>query len=102
MIPQEKFTAAYALARLPIGFSFLGHGLIRTPKLSTFAEGMAQSFADTMLPEGLVLAFAYVLPIVELLLGIAIIQGVAMRKTSTVGVTLICILIFGSSLQESW
>ena len=99
---QEKYTTAYALARLPIGFSFLGHGLVRIPKLSVFAEGMAQSFTKTLLPESLVLGFAYVLPFVELLLGIAIILGIHMRKTTTVGVALICILIFGSSLQESW
>nr|WKN35725.1 DoxX family protein [Tunicatimonas sp. TK19036] len=102
MIPHEKFTAAYALARLPIGFSFFGHGLVRIPKLSIFAEGMSQSFTDTLLPEGFVLGFAYVLPFVELLLGVAIILGIAMRKTTTVGIALICILIFGSSLQESW
>ncbi|MEQ9443366.1 MAG: DoxX family membrane protein [Cyclobacteriaceae bacterium] len=100
MLQHER--TAYALSRLPIGFSFLGHGMVRLPKLSVFAEGMAQSFNETMLPSGLVLGFAYVLPFVELLLGIFLILGISMRKTTVVGITLICILIFGSSLQENW
>jgi thiosulfate dehydrogenase [quinone] large subunit len=100
IMQQEK--VAYALARLPIGFSFFGHGLVRIPKLSTFAEGMAESFTETLLPYGFVLAFAYVLPWVELLLGIGLLLGFAMRKFPFAGVMLICILIFGSSLQESW
>lgn len=100
MLQYER--TAYALSRLPIGFSFLGHGMVRLPKLSVFAEGMAQSFDETMLPSELVLGFAYVLPFVELLLGIFLILGISMRKTTVVGIALICILIFGSSLQESW
>lgn len=97
---QEKI--AYALARLPIGFSFFGHGLVRIPKLSSFAEGMAASFSETLLPYGFVLAFAYVLPWVELLLGIGLLLGMAPRKFAFAGVMLVCILIFGSSLQENW
>ncbi len=93
---------AYALARLPIGFSFLGHGIVRMPKLGRFAEGMAQSFNETFLPYELVLGFAYVLPLVELLLGIFLILGIAMRKATIAGVFLMCMLIFGSSLMENW
>jgi len=35
MLMQQK-KIAYVLARLPISFSFLGYGLVRIPKLSTF------------------------------------------------------------------
>ncbi|ACY15590.1 hypothetical protein [Haliangium ochraceum] len=45
--PQQT---AYALARLPIGFSFFGHGLVRLPKIQQFAEGMAKAFENTWLP----------------------------------------------------
>lgn len=93
---------AYALARLPIGFSFLGHGLVRIPKISKFAQGMAESFNETILPHDFVLAFAYVLPFFELLLGIFLILGITMHKSSFAGIILVCILIFGSSLQENW
>ena len=99
---MQKENLAYLLARLPIGFSFLGHGFIRIPKLSSFAGGMAESFSSSILPNGFVLGFAYILPFVELLLGILLISGIAMRKTTIAGTCLICILIFGSSIQENW
>ncbi|PHN02479.1 DoxX family membrane protein [Flavilitoribacter nigricans] len=99
---MDHKTSAYALARLPMGFSFFGHGLVRIPKLATFAQGMADSFQGTLLPEGFVLAFAYILPIIELILGIMLLLGIAMRQSAVAGVFLICILIFGSSLQENW
>ncbi|UII20593.1 DoxX family membrane protein [Fulvivirga ligni] len=94
--------SAYALARLPIGFSFLGHGLVRLPKLQAFANGMASSFESTILKYEFVKYFATALPVVELLLGLALLLGVKMKATSTAGIFLICILIFGSSLQENW
>ena len=94
--------AAYTLARLPIGFSFLGHGFIRIPKLNAFAEGMATSFAETYLPVELVKPFALILPFVELLLGIALIIGFKARENAAVGILLICVLIFGCSFQENW
>ncbi len=94
--------SAYALTRLPIGVSFFGHGLIRFTKLEAFAKGMAESFSTTFLPNELVLIFAYVLPFIEFLIGLFLISDVAMRKTTVVGVFLMCILIFGSSLQENW
>lgn len=99
---MENKQSAYLLARLPIGFSFLGHGIVRLPKLAAFAQGMAESFNDTFLPADLVLLFAYVLPVIELLIGLLLISGIAIRQTTTAGVILICLLIFGSSLQENW
>lgn len=99
---MHQIKTAYFLARLPIGFSFLGHGLARIPKISVFSESMAGAFSDTLLPYPLVQGFAYILPFMELALGVFLLTGLSMRKTATAGVCLICILIFGSSLQENW
>ena len=101
-LPMLHRTSAYALARLPIGLSLFGHGLVRLFKLEAFAGGMADSFSDTLLPYGLVWAFALVLPFVELLLGLLLLLGIAMRVTSAATVGLILVLIFGSCLQENW
>ncbi len=54
--------SAYISARLPIAFSFPGHGLVRIPKLTGFAEGMAHSFSESILPYNFVIGFAYILP----------------------------------------
>ena len=99
---MTKKQAAYTLARLPIGFSFLGHGFIRIPKLTAFAQGMTNSFAETYLPVELVKPFALILPFVELLLGIALIIGFKAKETAAVSIVLVCVLIFGSSFQENW
>jgi thiosulfate dehydrogenase [quinone] large subunit len=92
----------YQLARLPIGFSLLGHGLVRLPKLSAFANGMVANFSDSPLPQLLVKPFAFSLPFIELLIGVGVILGFQIRAVSVAGVMLMCVLIFGSSFIESW
>lgn len=99
---MKKEKAAYTLARLPIGLSFLGHGLVRLPKLNQFVNGMQKGFEATYLPTEIVKPFAFVLPFLELLLGLAILIGFKMKNTTILGVVLVCILIFGSSFQENW
>lgn len=99
---QSIKSQAYLLARLPIGMSFLGHGLVRIPKISGFAEGMAYNLTDTVLPQKLVLVFSYVHLLVKLILGVLLLGGIAIRKSSAFEVILMCVLIFGSSLIEIW
>jgi len=98
----KKEKVAYTLARLPIGLSFLGHGLVRLPKLNQFVNGMQKGFEATYLPTEIVKPFAFVLPFLELLLGMAILFGFKMKNTTILGVILVCLLIFGSSFQENW
>lgn len=95
-------TMAYALARLPLGVSFLGHGLVRLPKLVTFAEGMANTFDGSWLPDNLVFTFGLILPVLELLLGILLVIGPWMRQVCMAGVFFMCVLIAGSSILENW
>ena len=99
---MKKEKVAYTLARLPIGLSFLGHGLVRLPKLNQFVNGMQKGFEATYLPTEIVKPFAFVLPFLELLLGMAILFGFKMKNTTILGVILVCLLIFGSSFQENW
>jgi thiosulfate dehydrogenase [quinone] large subunit len=63
---------SYFLSRLPIGMSFFGHGLVRLPKLEAPSLWMAGLFSKTFLPESLVQAFGYVLPVLEFIVGISI------------------------------
>jgi len=97
---KESFT--YLLARLPIGMSFFGHGLERLPKLAAFSHGMATSFSKSILPESLVLPFGYILPVLELLIGILLLLGLFTRFAAVLGVALMLFLIFGSSMIEQW
>jgi thiosulfate dehydrogenase [quinone] large subunit len=97
---NEEFS--YFLARLPIGMSFFGHGLARLPKLEAFSRWMADLFDRTFLPESLVHAFGFVLPILELIVGILILIGLFTRAGILLGLILMLMLIFGSSLIEAW
>lgn len=88
--------------RLPIAMSFLGHGLVRLPKLEAFASGMAEQFASTPFPQGLVLGFGYLLVIAEFLIGVWLISGRWFNYALMAGLATMTTLIFGSSLIESW
>lgn len=93
---------AFFLARITIGINFLMHGIVRLPKLSAFATGLTQGFSETYLPEFLILPFAYVLPFIELILGILLLAGLKTRFALAASSVLIAILIFGSAFKEDW
>ncbi|AYN66360.1 DoxX family membrane protein [Euzebyella marina] len=99
---MQKETTAYTLARLPIAVSFIGHGIVRIPKINQFSEGMVQGFSETVLPLYIVEPFSIVLPFIEFLLGLTLLLGLRIKLISMAGTILICILIFGSSLQGNW
>jgi len=93
---------SYLLARLPIGMSMFGHGLIRLTKLQTFSDGMVKEFNKSILPDWLVLPFSYTLPFLEFLVGILLLLGLFTRLASILGVAIMLALIFGSSTLEQW
>lgn len=99
---MKKEAVAYLLARLTIGMSFFGHGLIRFTKLDAFSHGMVTQFSKSMLPGGMVLAFSYVLPFLEFLTGVLLLFGFFTRFAIVLGVGIMLSLIFGSSLVEQW
>ncbi|SFC61811.1 thiosulfate dehydrogenase [quinone] large subunit [Parapedobacter composti] len=88
--------------RMPIAMSFLGHGLVRLPKLHAFASGMAEQFAGTVLPQGFVLAFGYLLVFAELITGIWLLSGRWFTQALVTALGIMTALIFGSSLIENW
>jgi thiosulfate dehydrogenase (quinone) large subunit len=92
----------YFFLRLPIAMSMFGHGLVRLPKLTAFAEGMKEQFKDSILPPMLVLPFGYALPVIELLVGILLIVGWQTRNAIYLGLLTMAALIFGSATIESW
>jgi thiosulfate dehydrogenase [quinone] large subunit len=92
----------YFFLRLPLAMSMFGHGLVRLPKLSSFAEGMTEGLKSGLLPEALVLPFGYILPIIELVIGIFLILGWQTRNTLYAGLLTMTALIFGSSTIEKW
>ena len=99
---EKNKALAYLFLRLSIGLSFLGHGIVRLPKIPAFRNWMIDLFKTSLMPEALTYLFASVLPFVELLLGILLIIGWRTRAAYIIGSAVICALIFGSCLIENW
>ncbi|MBE9582820.1 DoxX family membrane protein [Mucilaginibacter sp. JRF] len=93
---------SYLLARLPIAVSMLGHGLARMPKLDKFSGWMVGEFSQSVFPQGMVHAFAYLLPFAELLVGVLLLIGLFTRYAIVGGAVIMLMLIFGSSTIEQW
>ncbi len=103
MSPRSQDTVlAFVLARLAIGLSMFTHGIIRLPKLSTFSAGMVEQFANSPLPEFMVLPFSYVLPFLELTSGLLLLLGWRTRAGLLLGGGVMLALIFGTGMIENW
>lgn len=99
---MQNTAIAYLMLRLAAGLSFLGHGLVRLPKLIEFSQWMTATFADSMLPRFLLLPFSYALPVAEFVLGILLVLGVFTKQALVAGSIVMLTLIFGSCLIEEW
>lgn len=93
---------SFVLARLAIGASMFGHGLVRLPKLHGFSNWMVGQFEKSMLPDFVVVPFSYFLPFAELIIGIFLLIGLFTRQSLIAGSLVMILLIFGSSTIEEW
>jgi thiosulfate dehydrogenase [quinone] large subunit len=103
--PNPEHRHAYLFLRLIIGLDFFMHGFSRIftgTHLSGFAQGMVKSMATTPLPPSLALATGYVVPCVELLIGILLLLGLFTRATLTLALLLMLVLMFGIGLKQDW
>ncbi|SDE46382.1 DoxX family protein [Cellulophaga baltica] len=99
---MKEYRLGYVLARIVIGVSMFGHGLVRLPKLEGFKNFMVKNFESSMVPEFLVTPFAYALPILEFAVGILLIIGLFTRQALVLGAILMIMLVFGSTMIENW
>ena len=88
--------------KMPIALSLLGHGLVRIPKLAFFASNMAADMEHSVFPVAILTIMGYVIPVAELFLGILLLVGIKLRYTIYGSLTLMGILIIGSSSVENW
>jgi thiosulfate dehydrogenase (quinone) large subunit len=92
---------AVALGRWCLGIIFLFYGLGKfMGGVNVFAEGMVKQFEKTMLPPGLVTAFSYALPVLEVSLGVLLILGLARDVVLFVTGLLLIALTFGQVMLQ--
>ena len=99
---MNNTSIAFVFGRLYLGMSMFGHGAIRLPKLTAFSEGMVKQFAESPLPEAMVLPFSYVLPVAELVAGVLLLSGLFTRGALIGTGFIVLALIFGSCMIENW
>jgi thiosulfate dehydrogenase [quinone] large subunit len=84
---------------------FFGHGFARIftgTHLGGFAHGMIGDMAKSPLPQSLVLATGYVVPCVELAIGVLLLTGVATRFALVMAMLLMLVLMFGITMKQDW
>jgi thiosulfate dehydrogenase (quinone) large subunit len=96
---------AYVLFRCLTGLDFFGHGFARIftgSHLTGFAQGMVKNMASTPLPGSLTLVTGYVVPCVELVVGILLLSGLLTRFALILAFLLMFVLMFGITLKQDW
>lgn len=104
-VPEREGRIAYVLLRALTGLDFFGHGYARIftgSFLPGFAQSMQQGMAKAPLAPGLVLATGYVVPCVELTIGVLLLLGVLTRWTLIAAFLLMFVLMFGVTMKQDW
>ncbi|WDF67930.1 DoxX family protein [Sphingobacterium oryzagri] len=99
---MDKNKISFFFLRLPIAVSLLGHGMVRLPKLAAFSAWMLDTMEKSFLPQGLILPFSFALPILEFIIGIALLFRAGIQYSIYAGLLLMTVLIFGSCSIENW
>ena len=91
------------MARVGLGANLFFHGIVRLPKLQGFVKFMVEEkFANSMLPDFMVMATAYAIPVVELILGITLLLGIGTRWALLGTSIQMMILTAGCCFIEEW
>lgn len=88
------------LLRAILGINLLLHGVVRLPKLDTFASGLSSAFEETVLPSMLVYGFGIALPLCEAAMGAFVLLGKWTREALAFGAVLMGVLVFGTAPRE--
>jgi thiosulfate dehydrogenase [quinone] large subunit len=98
------YVLAFTTLRLALGINELMHGVSRLfiGSLSAFLTFTQTQFENTPLPVWQVRAFATVVPIAELVIGVLLILGLWTRWALAVAAVLMLGIIFGTAMRGDW
>jgi thiosulfate dehydrogenase (quinone) large subunit len=100
---EKNVAAAYLMLRVTLGLNIFLHGAVRwAGGLRRFAAPLVSEFQNTLLPHWSVFGFSYLLPVVEAVIGAAILIGFQTRRALIAGMVFMLVLTFGSSLRQDW
>lgn len=102
-IETNGIALASFVLRIAIGTNLLGHGIVRMGNnYGVFREWIQTLFSPTPIPSFLVTTMGYVIPPLELVLGVLILIGWNTKWSLVLASLLMCSLIFGMCLLEKW
>ena len=87
------------LIRLMFGLVFLVYGAEKLIHLESRVDSMASSFTGTFLPDLIVVPFLYLLPFIEIYVGLAFLTGYRYKITLIVTGVLMTILTVGLAIR---
>ncbi|MBW4555059.1 MAG: DoxX family protein [Trichormus sp. ATA11-4-KO1] len=101
-LKSQDIAIAYLLLRILIGVNYFNHGLTRIFDIPGFAEGIVKQLEDSYFPEFLVRINSYLVPPVELIVGLLITIGLATRSALIATFILMIILKMGVTSVQNW
>lgn len=93
---------AYTFLRVIIGINYFNHGFTRIGNIPGFVNAMVERFQDTFIPIFLTQINAFLVPPVELVVGILLIIGLFTRWALVVCLCLMFVLMYGVTLIQAW
>ena len=95
---------ADAILRLTFGVNLCFRGVVRITVngLDQFAAGLTGQFEQIWIPAIAVSSFAHIIPIVETLMGLALILGLFTRPALIVGGLMMTVLTFGTMYLQNF
>lgn len=101
-LKPRDIATAYLLLRLLIGVNFFNHGFTRIGNIPGFVESMVKTMEPSYFPEPLVRINAFLVPIVELVVGVLLTLGLGTRIALIVTSGLMVILMLGVTAIQNW
>lgn len=99
---NSDIVLAYTFLRLVFGINMFVHGLVRIGNIPGFVQSQVGLYKDIAIPAFLVAGPAYLIPIVEFVVGLLLIVGLQTRKALIANFLLMMTLMFGVCLLQKW
>jgi len=99
---RKDISTAYVLLRILFGISFLITGSGKLLGVAGFAAAMVEQFKNTFIPGELVRLTAFLVPPVEVLVGLSLLLGLFTRVGLVTGFILMMVLHMGVTLLKDW
>lgn len=101
-LKPRDLAIAHLLLRLLIGVNFFNHGIVRIGNIPGFVEQTVKTLDGSYFPEPLIRLNSYLVPVIELVVGILITVGFSTRIALIVTSGLMIMLMMEVTSAQKW